>query len=269
MKRQIWGLLAVDIGNSTIGLGYYPDAVKGKPFVVDNILWKTPSALKLSRHIKNFLRGDAADHRNIGVVISSVVPAMNRRIISAVSGFCRDPLIVDYRLAGGLSLGVSHPESIGTDRVVNSLAALSRFGRPLAVADFGTATTISVVGKQADFLGGAILPGIDMMKDSLASGTAKLPIIRLAAPHSALGRDTASAIESGIIHGSAGAVVNITRRLEKELGYKLLLVITGGRAGLAAPFVDIKHVLAPNLIFDGMRLIYLKHAGHRGDNCVY
>jgi type III pantothenate kinase len=258
MKQRICGLFAVDIGNSTIGLGFYPDVSKEKPLVVNTIPWRTGLAETLSLRIEEFLQNsdEAFPYRDIGVVISSVVPALNRKVITAVKGFCKKPLILDYRLAGGLSFEVPHPETIGSDRIANALAGFRLIGKPMAVVDFGTATTITVVDKRATFQGGAILPGIDMMREALASGTAKLPEISIATPRSVLGKDTVSAITSGIIHGTAGAVDGIIKRLENESGVKLSVALTGGRAALVSPYMDKKHVLVPHLIFEGMRLIF-------------
>jgi type III pantothenate kinase len=129
-------------------------------------------------------------------------------------------------------------------------------GQPSAVIDFGTATAISVVGRHRAFLGGAILPGIDIMLNSLASKTAKLPALDAEWPETALGRDTASAIKSGVVLGSAGAVIHIIENIEEETGLRLDLVVTGGRAELVSPFLEHAHILAPNLVFEGMRLVY-------------
>ncbi|HTZ17926.1 MAG TPA: type III pantothenate kinase [Dissulfurispiraceae bacterium] len=271
MRLRIPALLAIDVGNSTIGLGLYPDASKEKPLSFETISWRNQSAETLSLHFNKFFRksNEAFQSGDVAVVISSVVPGLNRRILSSVKVFCNKPLTVDYRLISGITFAVPHPETIGSDRIMNAIAGQGLFGRSVAVVDFGTATTITVVGKHDEFLGGAILPGLDMMQKSLTSGTAKLPAIALDSPRSALGRDTASAIASGIVIGSAGAVDRIIGRLEIECSQKLRAVLTGGRAELVSPYLSKKHIVVPHLIFEGMRLFFLRHAGNAGYNYVY
>jgi type III pantothenate kinase len=261
MKKQRQTLLAIDIGNSTVGLGLYPDAEKRKPFFIKTLASvQAASSGTLSGLVKEFMSGKGRSFPagDIAVVISSVVPGLNHKVITAVKNFCRNPLIVDYRTAGGLSFKVPRPEMIGSDRIVNALAGFSLFGKPAAVVDFGTATTITVIGKHAVFLGGAIMPGMDMMRHSLAARTAKLPEVSLAAPRLVTGRDTASAITSGIVNGTAGAVDRIIRGLEDEACCKLSVILTGGHASLISPFLKRKHILVPHLIFEGMRLIFMQ-----------
>ena len=272
MKKLRQALLAIDIGNSTIGLGLYPDVARGNHLFVTALPSNTTTS---SETINKFMHRFVNERRgpsicgSIGVIISSVVPNLNRKVLAAVRAFCKEPLIVDYHMAKGLTFDVPHPEMIGTDRIVNVLAGFSLLNKPAAIIDFGTATTISVAGRQANFLGGAIMPGLDMMMKSLTCGTAKLPIISLSKPRSVTGRDTASAIMTGVIHGTAGAVYSIVRGIEKECHTKLRMILTGGHAALVSPFLNKDHSLEPHLIFEGMRLIFIRNAGHAGNNCVY
>jgi len=272
MKKQRQTLLAIDIGNSTVRLGLYPDAEKRKPFFIKTLPSdRAASSGTMSRLIREFVYRDGRSFPagDITAVISSVVPALNPHVIAAVKDVCKNPLIVDYRIAGGLSFEVPQPQTIGSDRIVNALAGFSLFGKPAAVVDFGTATTITVIGRHAVFLGGAIMPGINIMRQSLAAGTAKLPEVSLSAPCSVIGRDTASAITSGIVHGTAGAIDSIVKGIEKEIHKGVRVILTGGHAGLVSPFLKRKHVLVPHLIFEGMRLIFIHHSEHISHNCVY
>jgi type III pantothenate kinase len=272
MKKQKHALLAIDIGNSTIGLGLYPDAARGKAILVNALPSdRTASVRTISKRIKEFVYGDGRSFPSgdIGVVISSVVPTLTRKVFAAVKDLCKKPLIVDHHMIKEFSFEVSQPEMIGPDRLVNALAGFFLFGKPVAIIDFGTATTITVIGEHAIFLGGAIMPGIDMMRESLAAKTAKLPKVSLSAPCSVIGRDTASAITSGIIHGTAGAVDNLVTGIEKEAHKKLRVILTGGHADLISPFLKKEHILLPHLVFEGMRHIFIHHSGHIGNNCVY
>jgi type III pantothenate kinase len=272
MKKQRQSLLAVDIGNSTIGLGFYPDVSIGKPLFVAALQSSTKLSVEtIDKFIHKLVceRSSPATCVGIGVIISSVVPNLNRKVIAAISAFCKVPLIIDYHMAKGLSFDVPHPEMIGTDRIVNVLAGFTLFNKPVAIIDFGTATTITVAGRQANFMGGAIMPGLDIMIKSLTCGTAKLPMVSLSRPRSVTGRDTASAITAGVIHGTAGAVDRIVGEIEKECHTKLRMILTGGRAAFVSPFLKKDHALEPHLIFEGMRLIFIRNAGNAGNNCVY
>ena len=264
MRPKKRPLLAIDIGNSTVSLGFYLDANIGKGLTVETIsLSHIKSYATLSRRIINLLTKSCKTSKpakqRIGVVISSVVPKLNRYATAAVKNLCPDPVIITHTLATGLTLKVSNPETLGSDRIVNGLAGFRHFGKPIAVVDIGTATTITVVDKNSTLIGGAIMPGINMMRESLAYNTAKLPLIALSKPSSMLGTDTESALTSGIINGTVGAVENIVRGIEEEAHMKLRLILTGGQAGLITSVLKRKHVVIPDLIFEGMRLIYNLH----------
>jgi type III pantothenate kinase len=254
-------LLAIDIGNSTIGLGFYHNAAGGKGLIVEKTpLYHIKTSMTLFRLIINLINRSCKTSklvaRPIGVVISSVVPELNRFAIEAVKRFCPDPLVITYTSVTGLTLEVSHPDKLGSDRLVNAFAGYRHCGKPVAVIDLGTATTITVVGKHSNLLGGAIMPGIGMMREALASGTARLPLVTLSNPPAMLGTDTESALASGIINGTVGAVESIVRGIEKEAHIKLHMILTGGHAGLIDSLFKREHVVIPNLIFEGMRLIH-------------
>ncbi len=284
MKRP---LIAVDIGNSTIGIALYPEAANGKKFFTIKIDSSSVKSHLFSKSIFSALqelfsqngkhksrhpRGGGGPFKasktwipafagmtrkgpssceinsgyqpEIGVVISSVVPKMNRIVISAIKKFCKDKalritetVIVDFTNSGGLSFGVRNPETVGSDRIADAVAALQLAGKPVAVADLGTATTISVVGGNGNFIGGAIMPGINMMMESLAARTAKLPSVPISKLRNVTGRDTKSAIASGIINGTAGAIEKIIKGIERETDTKFHLILTGGRAAMVSPYL--------------------------------
>ncbi len=252
-------LLAVDIGNSTIGFGIFLNPIKNTKLFIKKI----PTHPILSAEAYKKIIAEIIEHfthsPRIDSIISSVVPSIDRSIIEAIKNICgRKPVIVSHKTDCGISFDVKRPEKIGADRIANAVAGFHYFKRPAAVMDFGTATTITVIGRQENLLGGTIMPGIDMMQMALYSGTAKLPPVQLKMPKTVLGKDTASAITSGIIHGTAGAAESLIKGMEKELGFRLKLVLTGGHANLMSHLIKRDHRLAPNLTFEGLRLIYLK-----------
>jgi type III pantothenate kinase len=257
-------LLAIDIGNSTIGIGLYIDATNPESLLIRKVALKpAATAATIKRAFTELLSAASASasspvskQRKVGVIIASVVPSVTKRIIKALPVACLKPLMLDHKTSG-LRFNVPHPETIGADRLANAVAAWGINQRPTAVIDFGTATTITVIGTDMTFLGGTIMPGIDTMLKSLAVRTAQLPRLYADAPESALGRDTAAAIRSGVVIGTAGAVMHIIETLEDESGLSLPIVVTGGRAALISPFIEHAHTLATTLVFDGMRSAHL------------
>ncbi|MEW5746765.1 MAG: type III pantothenate kinase [Nitrospirota bacterium] len=274
-------LIAVDIGNSTIGIGLFTNPERSSRLIVRKVpvppttrAGRTAGSAAAYRRIVAALINEAAPSSRtarsasgkspVSAVLSSVVPALTGPMAEALTALCGEqPLAVTARLESGLSFGVRHPEKTGADRIATAVAGWGIVGAPVAVIDFGTATTVTVVGKGPRFLGGAILPGIRLMQQSLHTGTARLPLISLTRPKAALGRDTAAAMTSGIINGTAGAVEYLIEGIEKELGYAVELILTGGNAAMLSPLLRRKHRVAPALIFEGMRLLYVMHREQR------
>jgi type III pantothenate kinase len=254
-------LIAVDIGNSTIGIGLFSYQESAAPCAVMKVPSRparTPAAY--AKLITGCIRKETMLQGALrpGGVISSVVPSLRRPLITAVKEVCgKNPLVVSHAVKTGLSFAVQQPERVGADRIANAVAAVHRTGKPVAVVDFGTATTITVVGKRKRFLGGAILPGIRLMQNALYTGTAGLPRNSFVKRKKFLGTNTAAAITSGIINGSAGAVEALVKGIEKELGYKVELIVTGGNAALIAPGIRRRHRVVPELTFEGLHMIYL------------
>lgn len=257
-------LLVVDIGNSTIGLGLFPEPERSEKIFIKKIsLHPARSTAAYKKILSDFIRlrttGSKLSTLKIDAILSSVVPSLNETITKSlrdISG--KEPLIVRRKLECGLNFAVTTPWTIGSDRIANAAAGFHYFKRPVAVVDFGTATTITVIGKNRSLIGGAIMPGVHLMQKALHKGTAKLPPVPLKIPMTVLGKNTVSSITSGIIHGTAGAVEALIKGMEKELGFRLKLVLTGGHANLMSHLIKRDHRLAPNLTFEGLRLIYLK-----------
>lgn len=260
-------LLSVDIGNSTIGLGLFAEPFKNDSLLINKIPSHPLKSVKtLKKIISDFIKQDA--HSSIrpsplssfDVILSSVVPSLEQPVIAAIKDLLgKRPLVVNHRLKTGISLDIMRPAGIGNDRIANAVAGIHYFKNPVAVIDFGTATTITVVGPRRNLIGGAILPGLELMKKALYSETAKLPLIDLNKPLMALGKDTSSAISSGIFFGTVGAIEALIKAMEKEIGVKLKLLITGGHAELMSPLIKKEHLLVPDLTFKGLRFIYLEH----------
>jgi type III pantothenate kinase len=253
-------LIAVDIGNSSINIGYFT----GKDLLVQRI---DTHPLKDSEEylfaIYNFLQQNRVEKNSPGGIISSVVPSHTPvlfEVLRRLSGVEKEALLtVSHKMHSGLKFKVDAPESVGTDRIVNAVAASEFYGTPVAIVDFGTATTISVVGREGDFVGGSILPGVRLMNRALDTGTSQLQEVVLEAPQRALGVDSAGCIRSGLFYGTAGACERILAEIEEETGFGLKLVLTGGYAPAVGGFLKRTHEINLNLTLEGLRILYGKN----------
>src|ERR1044071_9478513 len=197
-----------------------------------------------------------------GVVIGSVVPEANFNLLTFSRRYCRtDPVVVGNK---GVVLGtralVDRPEEVGADRLVNTVAAHDRYGGPLIVVDFGTATTLDVVDGDGNYRGGAIAPGINLSLAALHMAAAKLPSVRIARTERVIGTDTVSCMQSGIYWGYVGLVEGLVGRIKREFGAPMRVIGTGGLAPLFAGATDAIESVDPDLTLWGLRLIYRLNA---------
>jgi len=201
-----------------------------------------------------------------GVVISSVVPTSTgalRDMVQRYFGF--PPVVVEPGTKTGLSIATDNPREVGADRVVNALAAFSRYGGPCIVVDFGTATTYDVVSEKGEFLGGAIGPGVGTKNASLTRETARLPLVELHAPRTAIGKNTIEAIQSGLVYGTAAEADGIVERMRKELGGNATVIATGGLAPVIAPHCHFIDEQDPWLTLEGLRLVFERNVSQADD----
>jgi type III pantothenate kinase len=253
-------LIAIDIGNSSTNIGYF--TVRG--LLVQRI---DTHPLKDSEEylsaICNFLQQNRVEKNSLGGIISSVVPRHTSVLFEVLRRLsCAEKealLVVDHKMHTGLKFKVNAPESVGTDRIANAIAAREFYGAPVAIVDFGTATTISVVGRAGDFVGGSILPGLRLMNSALDVGTSQLKEVLLEAPTRVLGVDTAGCIRSGLFYGTAGACERILAEVEEETGFDLKVVLTGGYAPIVGGFLKRIHEINLNLTLEGLRILYGKN----------
>lgn len=255
-------LLAVDIGNTTIGLGLFKNPGSSNKIIVRKVpSHPARSANEYKKIIEKFINESIGNNspREIDSIISSVVPRLDRPVTGALKDLCgKGPLILNHKSNTGITFDVPHPEGIGPDRIANAVAGAAYFKKPLAVVDFGTATTLTVVGKHNNFLGGAILPGLGLMLKSLYSETARLPLAPIERPVAILGKDTMSSLASGIVYGTAGAVEMLIKGIEKELHFRLQLILTGGHCKLMSEAIKKDCKIVPDLTFEGLRLVHMR-----------
>lgn len=249
-------LLAIDVGNSRINCGVFADHQLRHAWAFATDLASTPDdyAVRLLTAL------DAVDlrPRDIGgSVVSSVVPSLTAVLTQGLERyFSSAPLVVTEDLPLRLSIRTVNPREVGTDRLVNAVAAFERYRPPLIVVDFGTATTFSVVTEAGEFLGGAIAPGFKVAADALLFRTAKLPPVPFIWPEASIGRDTVTSLQVGLLRGYVGLVNELVTGIEQELGRQATVVATGGLAGLLAPSCRSIHEICPHLTLEGLDLLY-------------
>ncbi|MGC8474991.1 MAG: type III pantothenate kinase [Acetobacteraceae bacterium] len=189
-------------------------------------------------------------------VIGTVVPAA----LYHLRRLCRDwfsiePLIARASLDWGFEIKVDNPDEVGADRLVNALAGHARFGGPLIVVDFGTATTFDVVAADGAYLGGVIAPGINLSIEALHHAAARLPRIGIGRPQAVIGRATVPAMQSGIYWGYVGLIEGLISRIRAEFGAPMTVIATGGLAPLFAEGTLLISHIEPDLTLDGLRIL--------------
>jgi type III pantothenate kinase len=245
-----------DVGNTNMAIGVFDDRN-----LVGHWRIRTDTMRTCDEYGINISELFCLNNLKLGqinaVVVSSVVPSVMMELewMSAKYFNCK-PLVVGPGIKTGLAIKYDTPREVGADRVVNAVAGFHKYGGPLIIVDFGTATTFCVINRNGDYLGGAIAPGIKISSEALVSRAAKLPRVELIKPKSLIGKNTISSIQSGIIYGFVGQVEGIITRMKRELGYDPKVVATGGLAGIIAGETDCIDVIDDLLSMEGLRLIY-------------
>ncbi len=252
-------ILALDMGNTNIVVGCIDNEKVRFTERISTDLKKTE--LEYAIAIKTVLELYGIDTKEIsGAIISSVVPPLDNIVKEAIYKVInKKPMLVGPGLKSGLNLLLDNPKQVGSDLVVDAVATISEYGFPAIIIDMGTATTISVVDKNRNYIGGVILPGIKVSLESLTQGTAKLPKISLEAPKQAIGRNTVDCMKSGIIYGNAAAIDGMIERIEAELGYQATIIATGGLASVIVRHCKRDIILDDELLLKGLKIIYDKN----------
>lgn len=243
-------LLVLDIGNSATHLGIWS---RGDLRATQQV----PAAAEhtLGAVIQEFWNAMDAEFR--AVVACSVVPARLEMIRAAVEQTTGQALqVIGEHLPAPVNAAIDSPQTVGMDRLCCAGAAHHIEGAACTVVDAGTAITVDCISGDGRFLGGAILPGLELQAEALARGTAGLPHVQPALPSSPLGQDTTHAICSGITFGAAGAIKELTERYASMLGHWPILILTGGSAELLAGALDIVDKVVPHLCLRGAVLAY-------------
>lgn len=193
-----------------------------------------------------------------GGIISSVVPSLDYTMERMCKNYLKiTPLILGAGLKTGMNLRVDNAKEVGADRVVNNVAAVKKYGAPLIVIDFGTATTFNAINSKGEFVGGVIAPGIKGSLDSLVNGTAKLPRVEIERPEKVIGTNTVTNMQSGIVYGFAGLVEYLVKKIKKELkAENVTTVATGGFSEVIAKEICCIDVVDKLLTLEGLKYLY-------------
>ena len=249
-------LLAIDVGNTNITFGLYQGTRLAQTFRIETARSRTADEYGVLIGQMLGLRGFEAKAVS-AAIIASVVPPLTDVMVEAVRhAFAREPLVVGPGLRTGVAVKPESPRDVGADRIVNAVAAFERCHSGVIVVDFGTATTFDVVSPKAEYLGGVIVPGVQVSLDGLVARAAKLSRIEIAAPPKVVGRNTTHALQSGIVHGYAALVDGLVGKIERELDFPCQVLATGGLARLIAPHTERLSVVDENLTLEGLRIIH-------------
>lgn len=253
-------ILAIDIGNTNIVVGCFD---KDRILFVERVSTEsTKTELEYAVSLKNVLEIYGIHPAQVeGGIISSVVPPLTNVLkASAEKIISGNVLVVGPGVKTGLNILMDNPASVGSDMIVDAVAAIEEYPTPLVFIDMGTATTISVIDEEKRYRGGMILPGIRVSMDSLTSKTAQLPHISMEPPKRLIGRNTVDCMKSGMIYGNASCIDGMIRRIRKELKREDITVIaTGGLSKVILPYCEETIIFDNELLLKGLRLIYEKN----------
>lgn len=252
-------LLAVDVGNTETVVGVFGDGELESRWRIHTSADRTADELALLFGGFMAQAGLSFDKNVTGVVLSSVVPRATEALRDMVSRYFRfDPVVVEPGVKTGVPVLTDNPREVGADRIVNALAAYTKYGGPDIVVDFGTATTFDVVSEKGELLGAAIAPGLQLGARALFEHAARLPIVELVAPKEPYGKNTVESMQAGLVYGYASMVDGMVERISKDLGRPTVIATGGLAANVIGECVTVDHH-EPWLTLDGLRLVFEKN----------
>lgn len=252
-------LLTVDIGNTNIVLGAFEG---DKLCFISRILTarnRTPDETAVTiRDVLRLYGAEGADFE--GAIVSSVVPPATASVVPALERITgKTPLVVGPGIKTGLNIRIDNPAQLGADLAVDAVAAMSRYPLPLIICDMGTATTITVINKKGELIGGSIHPGVRISLEALSTSAAQLPVISIDAPSNVIGSNTLDCMRSGVVFGAAAMLDGMIERIENELKEKCTVVATGGLSAEITKHTRREIIHDPDLLLEGLRLLYRKN----------
>jgi len=248
--------LAIDIGNTHTVFGVYKDGKLVHDWRVSSLITRTEDETWLL--VKFFCEDTNVKPESIkGIGISSVVPNLTDVFVwMSQRHFKIDPVLISAELDLGIKILYDDPTTVGADRLCNAVAGYTKYGGPIIVVDFGTATTYDVVSEKGEYLGGVIAPGIETSAAELHRRAAKLPKIELHFPKDVIGRNTVSSMQSGIMYGAVDAMEGMIKRIKNVIGQHAKVIATGGLAKTIIKHTNSIDFYEPTLVLDGIYIIY-------------
>lgn len=255
-------LLAVDIGNTHVVIGGIDN---GEIVFMSRVLTdRTKTEDEYAIQIKSILDLNKIDINTIeGSIIASVVPPALNSIKLAITKLTGDtPKVVGPGVKTGINILMDNPAAVGADRITGAVAALDQYPVPIIIIDMGTSTTIEVVDKNKNYIGGMIMPGMNLSLTAMSNVCAQLPAISLEAPKHIVGKNTVDCMRSGVVIGTAAMLDGCVDRIEEELGFKngeATVVMTGGLGKFVAKYCKRKMLYVEELVLKGLYIIYNKN----------
>lgn len=247
-------LLVIDIGNTSIAIGLYA----GDELTAHWRMTTNPqnSSEVYAQELFYLISTIHLKDRVSASIISCVVPSLNLVFAKVLQElFSIEPMFVDAATTK-LPICYDHPDEVGSDRIVNALAAYRLYGGPAIVVDLGTATTFDVISEKGEYLGGAIAPGIFVSSETLWTKTALLPRVEITKPGTVIGKTTITSMQAGIFYGAIGQIDEIVGRIMGELKGVVKVIATGGLAELISYESRYIQVINPLLTLQGLKIIY-------------
>ena len=251
-------LLAIDIGNTSVAVAAFQGAAIAARFRLasDRAMSSGTYAERIAAELHDRGIDPATTH---GAVLSSTVPVLTE----AVGGACRrafgvGPIVVSAEVQAGVPIRYDNPAAVGPDRILHAVAAVHRHTPPVIVVDFGTALVFDAVGRDGDYLGGTIAPGVGISAQALFDGAAMLNRVEVTPPAtgSVIGRNTVDGMQAGMFYGYVEMVRGMVRRFKEEIGDDATVIATGGYANEIAVATGCVDAIEPDLNFEALRLVY-------------
>ena len=254
-------ILVCDLGNTNIVFGLFNNNEKLLSFrlVSSNLMDLDEYVAKLN----NIVLDKKIDVNKIkGAIMSSVMPSIAKTIKESIEKvFNVEVLVFNKKVKSGMPIKVDNPNEVGTDLIAACVGAKDKYGTPLIIVDLGTATKFNVVDKDGAFIGCVIGPGVKLSNEALVKTAPQLPVITYEAPKKVIGKNTMDSMNSAAIYGTASMIDGMVRKIERELGYPLKKLATGGLQSLITPYCEIPFIYDQDILLYGLYKIYLKNKG--------
>jgi len=253
-------ILAIDVGNTNVTCGVYDGKNLKATFRFTTKIPRTSDEYGMMFTQLLHLKGISVEQVE-GSIVASVVPDVMHSLTGGIVRYTNTrPLIIGPGVKTGIKITTENPRAIGADRIVDAVAAYEKYGGPVLVIDFGTATTYDYVTAEGNFAAGITAPGIRISSEALWKSAAKLPNIEIKKPKSILAQETITSMQAGLMYGQIGQTEYIIKKVKEETGIPdMKVVATGGLGRTIADETNTIDIYDSSLTLDGLRIIYEKN----------